>query len=230
MRLRAVMDWLGALLVTAAVSVTLLGVAESMEKTDGVPATADGFTVVVDAGHGGADGGAIGSETGVVEAELNLAVAKRVEAGLAANGVNVVMTRADSNALDDTKRKDMAARRRILRGEGVDLIVSIHMNQFQDRSIHGAMTYYMKGSAEGEKAAAKLIESICSATGQKRRLPNPGDYFVLRECTATAVLVECGFLSNPEECAKLQSDDYQNNICFAILAGLLRHREGAGNS
>lgn len=223
MRLRAVMDWLGALLVTAAVSVTLLGVAESMEKEESIPVTADGFTVVVDAGHGGLDGGAIGCETGVVEAGLNLAVAQQVEAGLAANGVNVIMTRTDDNALDDTKRKDMAARRRILRTEGVDLIVSIHMNKFNDRSVHGAMTYYMKGSAEGEKVAAGLIDSICAATGQKQRLPNPGDYFVLRECTATAVLVECGFLSNAEDERRLQEKAYQQTLADAIVKGIMAY-------
>lgn len=233
MRLKAMMDWLIALLITAAVAVTVLGVSESVEQVRTgevdtpygriIPVTADGFTVVLDAGHGGQDGGAIGNDTGVAEAGLNLAVAKLVQSKLLAEGVNVIMTRTDEKALDDTKRKDMAERRRVLRSEGVDIVVSIHMNKFNDRSIRGAMAYYMKGSADGQALAACVIDSLCTDLSQKKRDPNPGDYFVLRECSAPAVLVECGFLSNAEEELLLADAAYQQKLASAITAGVMTY-------
>ena len=113
----------------------------------GAETPAHAYTVVVDAGHGGVDGGAVGSKTGVVEAGLNLTVAFAVRDALEAEGINVLMTRTDEDALADTKQGDMQARRKLMNTEGVDLVVSVHMNRFTDPSISGPMAFYMKGSA-----------------------------------------------------------------------------------
>lgn len=216
-------EWFGALLVTAAMAVAMFGAAEWVEgRRAHVPVEAQTrtVTVVVDAGHGGADGGAKGTDTAVQEAALNLALAKRVEALLTQQGVNVVMTRTDERALAEQKDADMRARKLLLNGENVDLAVSIHMNAFPDRSISGAMAYYMAGSAEGQKLAQQVIDRVCDAIGRDRRLANPGDYFVLRECACPAVLVECGFLSNSEDERLLQNAAHQEKLARAIADGL----------
>lgn len=221
-----------AWIVTAACAVAMLGLVRTLQQreaqadADAMDATAAAFTVVVDAGHGGADGGATGIDTGVVEAGLNLTVARLLEETLTARGVCVIMTREDEHALADTKRADMEARREILREQAADLVVSIHMNKFTDRSVSGAMAYYMQGSADGEKLAQCVIDSVCDAIGQRRRAANPGDYFVIRECAVPAVLVECGFLSNPEDEKKLQDEAHQRLLAEAIADGVMAYAEG----
>lgn len=218
-----ILEWFGALLITASMAVSMLGLAEWVENRRAViPAAAEkgAYTVVVDAGHGGADGGAVGTGTGVSEAGLNLAVAKRVEALLTARGIAVTMTRTSEEALAEDKNADMQRRKQILNGDTVDIIVSIHMNAFPDKSISGAMAYYMAGSKEGQRLAQQVIDCVCDAAGKNRRLANPGDYFVLRECASPAVLVECGFLSNPEEEKLLQEPAQQALLAKAIADGV----------
>lgn len=222
--MRSLADWFFALFVTAAMAVVLLGVSQVVgDAGAAAEAVADTVTVAVDAGHGGFDGGAVGTNTGVIEAGLNLAVAKLVKEDLTDRGLSVVMTRTDENALSDTKKGDMAVRRTVLRGDTVDLVVSIHMNKFPDRSVSGAMAYYMQGSEEGQKLAQCVIDSICDSTGRSRRLANPGDYFVLRECAAPAVLVECGFLSNAADEKQLIDEEYQAMLAQAVADGIMNY-------
>lgn len=216
----ALFRWFSALLVMSAVTVSVLGAVRVLTRGRAEEATADGYTVVVDAGHGGADGGAVGTESGEAEAGLNLAVAKLLEGELTARGLRVVMTRTDENALAKDKKQDFAKRREIMRAPDVDLVVSVHMNKFGDRTISGAMAYYMLGSAEGQKLAQKVIDRLTDATGRKRRLANPGDYYVIRECPSPAVLVECGFLSNAAEEKQLLDADYQALLAAAIADGV----------
>ncbi len=224
--LREIGDWFAALFVVSAITVALLGVGEwltARSEADIVETTADAFTVAVDAGHGGFDGGAAGAATGTKEAGLNLCVAKYLEKKLAAYGIVVVMTREDDDALGATKRKDLAQRKEIISHESIDLVVSIHMNKFSDTSISGAMAFYQQGSVEGQKLAQMVIDEVCEATARKRRLANPGDYFILRECACPAVLVECGFLSNAEEEQKLLDEAYLESIADAIARGVLSY-------
>lgn len=226
-----VLSLAAALTLTAACTVVFLGLVCALqgETPSGEPvaaASATALTVVVDAGHGGMDGGAVGTDTGVAEAGLNLAVASLLKEALEAEGMAVVMTRESGEALADTKRGDMEARRRILRRPDVDLVVSIHMNKFTDRSVSGAMAYFMQGSAEGEALAQAVIDSVCDAIGQKRRAANPGDYFIVRECAAPAVLVECGFLSNAGDERRLQDAAHQRTLAQAICTGILSYMEG----
>ena len=217
-------DWFGAIFVTAVLAVALFGAVEWLESREpAVPVTADGYTIVVDPGHGGFDGGAVGSASGVVESGLNLTVASLLRDALTEQGITVLMTRETEDALGGTKQSDLAARRAMFTRDEVDLVVSIHMNQFSDPDVSGAMAYYMTGSGEGQKLAQSVIDSLCDAIGRNRRLANPGDYFVIRECKCPAVLVECGFLSNPEDEAALQQPEYQQKLAKAIAAGILSY-------
>ena len=225
---KQIADWFGALLITAAVAVSVFGAAEWIEQRSvlAVEAVADGYTIVVDAGHGGMDGGAVGSDSGVKEAGLNLLVATRVANLLTQQGINVILTRTGEDALAATKQADMAARKELFNRPEVDLVVSIHMNKFTDRSISGAMAYYMAGSDQGQKLAQKVIDQICTAVERPKRLANPGDYFVIRECPCPAVLVECGFLSNSGDEKALQDPAHQEKLARAIVEGVTEYLAG----
>lgn len=181
------------------------------------------YTVVVDAGHGGADGGAVGSKSGVVEAGLNLTVARLVQAGLEEAGVEVRLTREGEEALAEGKQADMQARKAIMNQPEVDLVVSIHMNKFTDPSVKGPMAFYMEGSEEGQKLAEMVIEAVCEAIGSPQRKANPGDYFIIRESPAPSVLVECGFLSNSEDEALLQQPAHQRKLAEGVVKGVLTY-------
>ena len=224
-------DWFFALLITAAMGVSVAGAADVLNghtPEQALPVTAEACTVVVDAGHGGFDGGAVGVTTGTAEAGLNLAVAKLVGTKLTQAGMQVVMTRESEEALGETKHKDMAARGRILNGERVDLVVSIHMNKFTDPDVSCPMAYYMNGSKEGQKLAQEVINTLCDGLDRPRRLANPGDYFVIRECACPAVLVECGFLSNAADEKNLTDPAYQAQLAAGISDGILSYLANAG--
>ena len=230
---------LTALVAAAAVALTWAGLRGSKDIAVAANASAnsielpdDAFVVVVDAGHGGFDGGATGSKTGVAEAELNLAVAKLLSSELTARGFYVVMTRETDEALAKTKSEDMRMRSSIMRLPEADIVVSIHMNKFDDSSVSGPMVFYMKNSAEGQALAECVITNICFEIGRPPRYSNPEDLFVLREPAVPSVLVECGFLSNAEDEAKLMDEYYRQEIARGIANGIadyaaaLKHRDG----
>ena len=195
--------------------------------------------VVLDAGHGGFDVGAEGVDTGVQEAGLNLKVAQYAQSSLEAAGVRVLylscrvapdrllMTRTDARALGYTKELDMARRGQLLQTEGADATVSIHMNKYPDRRIQGPMVYYQEGAEEESRTLARsVIDSLTKALSLKSRPANPGDNFVTRMPSCPAVLVECGFLSHPEEELLLQDDAYQKVLGQAIARGVIAWLEG----
>jgi N-acetylmuramoyl-L-alanine amidase len=188
------------------------------------------WLVILDAGHGGFDAGASGTATGVKESELNLQVALLVRGALEDAGVQVVMTRTGPEALGPTKGEDMSRRGQMLLTEGADAAVSIHMNKFSDRKVRGPMAYYQAGAAEGEKLAVAVIDSLTEALVLKPRRANPGNNFVTRIPVCPAVLVECGFLSHPEEERLLQDEAYQRTLAEAVARGVIAYLEGAGTS
>lgn len=220
-------DWMGILFAVFLFVLALTGewgredgqpVAQIQAKTDGGGAP----LIVVDAGHGGPDNGA-SSVNGVLEASLNLKVAKLVESGLREAGFAVVMTRTSDDALAPTKNEDMRVRKEIMRQEGVTAIVSVHMNKFRDTTINGPMAFYMKGSEQGEALATCVIEAVCEKISHAQRPANPGDYFVLRESIAPSVIMECGFLSNAADEKKLQDAEHQRLLAEGIVAGISKY-------
>lgn len=184
------------------------------------PIPDDATVIVVDAGHGGFDGGAVGTTTGVEEAGLNLDVALMLSDELTARGYYVILTREDENALAETKSADMRIRSEIMRLPEVDIVVSIHMNKFGDSQISGPMVFYMKNSERGEALAEQVIRSICDKVGRPYRYANPEDLFVLREPTAPSIIVECGFLSNPSDEKLLCGSAYRKQLAEAIAEGI----------
>lgn len=188
------------------------------------------YTIVIDAGHGGRDGGAVGKNTGVTESELNLKYAKQLKNLCEDFGFGVVMTRNDMNGLYDDdasnkKRSEMEKRKKIINQSGADVMISIHMNAFPLESCSGANVFYANRSENGFRLAKGVQSSLSQSFDNARGYVTVGDYFVLNVSTIPAILVECGFLSNPTEENLLVSDEYCERFCYSLLAGILSYFE-----
>lgn len=177
-------------------------------------------TVLIDAGHGGFDGGAV-SDTGTIEADINLDIALRLESQLKSMGAAVIMTRTDNTALAGTKSDDMAARRKMIENSGADIVISIHQNKYSDPAVSGPQVFYYPGSTEGQRLA-EIIQSelIRQLSPEKERVAMPENYMVVRSGDMPCVIVECGFISNPTEEALLKKSAYRIRIAQAIANGV----------
>ena len=171
-------------------------------------------TVVIDAGHGGKDGGAVWN--GLLERELTLDVARRLDGALRAKGLRTVMTRKGDSTVELSDRAAIANRTRS------SVFVSIHFNACRDRAAAGIETHYR--SARGRGLAGFIQRALDrNVTGANRGL-GYADYKVLRETRMSAVLVECGFISNKKEATLCASPAHRQKLAEAIAAGLLAAR------
>lgn len=178
--------------------------------------------IILDAGHGGWDPGKKGTG-GVDEHELNLKIAKKIQCFLEQGGATVYMTRATDEALGDRKRSDMNERKRIANETGGDILVSIHQNAFPQASIKGAQVFYHSSSEDGKRLAKSIQNTLKSFADNenKRSAKDNTSYYILRATEIPAALVECGFLSNPTEEQKLNQEEYQEKIAWAIYLGIV---------
>lgn len=185
--------------------------------------------VVIDAGHGGADPGKVGC-SGVVEKEINLAIALKLQKRLEESGIQVVMTRKDDNGLyredaQNKKREDMEARVRMISEAEPDFVVSIHQNSFPSADCTGAQVFYYKDSGESKKLAETLQKTFLQVLqdGNKRQAKANTEYYLLRKTACPIVIAECGFLSNPKEEAMLATEEYQEKVAEALYLGMLQY-------
>ena len=200
--------------------------ARMMETT--APAGAlTGWTIALDPGHGGYDGGAVGRVSGTPEKTLNLDVALRAQKLLKAQGAAVVLTRTDDYALCDEdppirkKLQDMQRRAAIIEENGCDLVLSIHMNEYAGRSESGPQIFYREGCPAGRLLAGAMQEAMIAGLEPKtKREALGGDYYILT-LGVPSVLIECGFLSNREEEALLLTEGYREKIAASIARGVL---------
>ena len=182
------------------------------------------FTVVIDAGHGGIDGGVVGVD-GVKESTLNLAYAKELGGVFERSGFNVVYTRTGEGGLyglttNGFKSRDMQKRKEIIDKARPNLLISVHMNKFRQSTRTGPQVFYQEGKDDGQILAESLQRVFNDFTGNRHEAI-AGDFYMCREISCPAVIVECGFLSNPDECAQLQTDDYREMICNQIFNGVM---------
>lgn len=185
-------------------------------KTDGE------VVVVIDAGHGGNDPGKVGT-LGTLEKDINLSIALKLKEVLEQKGVKVVLTRTDDACLStpgatNKKTSDMNNRVEIINSANADCLISIHQNSYTDSSVKGAQVFYYGSSEESKKLAEELQSSLISNvdSDNNRQCKEGNDYFILRKTTCPGVIVECGFLSCPEEEKKLIDETYQQKIAEAI--------------
>ena len=200
---------------------SIVGVCYAVKATSSPKAL---YTIVIDAGHGGRDGGAVGS-TGVTESELNLAFSLKLKEMCEDYGFKVVLTRKDMNGLyslfaSNKKKSEMQKRQEIIEKAKPDVMVSIHMNSFSASS-SGAQCFYASGNEAGRELASSVQETLSTEIEHTGTSAKVGDFYVLNCTDYPSVLVECGFLSNPDEERKLCDEDYQSNFCRLLLYGIL---------
>ncbi len=191
----------------------------------------EGQVICLDAGHGGYDGGARARDSGIWEKVINMAVAQKTALLMEDLGAKVVFTRSADYALCDDvrpegktkKRQDMERRIQLIQDAGCTMVISIHMNEFRNRSQSGPAVFFRKGKDEGRLLAGIMQQALIDGLEPKRkRVAQSEDFFIL-QLDIPSVLVECGFLSNPAEEKLLLSEDYQKKIAKAITAGAVEY-------
>lgn len=187
------------------------------------------WVVAVDAGHGGYDPGKVGV-SGVLEKDINLAIACKVRTILEKQGIDVIMTRSSDVDLcsgegGSKKSADMRKRVEIMNSSGAAIAVSIHQNSYTDAGPKGAQVFYYETSEQGKELADMLQNSIkTEVADDNHRVPKANhDYYILKKVTCPVVIVECGFLSNPTEEMLLTEEDYQEKMAQGISNGVLAY-------
>lgn len=223
--------------VTAVLTVIAVAVIFSFSyfktaTTSGIPVNKK--IIVIDAGHGTPDGGAVASD-GTEEKDINLDVANRLYKLLEKTGAYVIMTRLDDNAVTDDldtkireiKRRDLKNRRDIRDTSDADLFVSIHMNKFEQPQYYGAQVFYSETPPESKKLAENIQNELITLAdpSNTRSVKKAEGIFILQNSKIPSVLVECGFLSNPAELEKLKTDEYRDTLAWAIYCGIVKYLE-----
>lgn len=217
------------------VSVAAYGIYVGSTQTAGtVSSSLEDKTIVIDAGHGGEDPGVV-SKNGTLEKDLNLAIAQKLQKKFEKS--NVVMTRTEDISTMDRdlksykKRSDLNNRVRAMK-DG-DIFVSIHINRFEQAKYKGAQVFYSKNSEKSKSLADFIQESLVkNVDPENKRIAAAAQdsIFVLKAATIPSVVVECGFISNPEEEKLLLSDGYQQKIADAIYLGISNYFNGTPSS
>ncbi len=228
----------GILLIIAAIMLIVF-----VPRSESHAAEATQFTtIVVDAGHGGFDGGASGYN-GIIEKDINLAIAKDLKCILQASGFEVVMTRETDEALCNEqsehvpavsmKKTDMRKRLKIMDETPNSLTVSVHQNKYEQESSKGAQMFYGINNPLSEQLAECIQEQFVEAlqnnnTRQIKRAQK--DLFLLYYTKSPAVIVECGFISNPEEAELLSDSEYQKKVALTIFSGIVEFIKNQGSN
>lgn len=190
-------------------------------------------TIVIDAGHGGEDGGAV-SCTGALESGINLSVSLRLEALFHLLGYRTEMIRREDTAvytpgaetISEKKSSDLRNRVQFVNGVDNALLLSIHQNHFEEPQYRGAQVFYAPDKNSRALAEQLQTELIAALNPGSRRQSKPADsVYLMKHAECTAVLVECGFLSNPQEEALLRSTEYQCRICCVVASAVARYLE-----
>lgn len=193
------------------------------------------FTVVIDPGHGGEDGGAIAYDN-TLEKDINLQISLKLKNLLNLYGVDVIMTRTEDCSiynencknLRQKKISDIHNRFKIMEDNSDALFVSIHQNKFESESQNGAQIFYSKNTASSKKLAEKIQRSIAeNLQPENKRVVKPTgtEIYLLYHAKSTAVLVECGFISNKTELEKLKTEEYQTSLAMSIADGILKYKQ-----
>ncbi|MCI5804947.1 MAG: N-acetylmuramoyl-L-alanine amidase [Clostridium sp.] len=185
-------------------------------------------TIVIDVGHGGSDPGKVGIQ-GIKEKDVNLAIARYLKDYLIAEDYTVYMTRETDQGLYDEsvsnkKKSDLSNRIQFLQKKNASCMISIHQNSYPDTIQHGAQTFYYEGREEDKNFAQYVQDSLLAFDpSNTRQIKSNTSYYILKNAQVPSILIECGFLSNPEETANLTDPNYQKQIAYAIAIGTCRY-------
>jgi N-acetylmuramoyl-L-alanine amidase len=202
---------------------------QETQQTLGLPLS--GSVIAIDPGHGGVDGGAV-AEDGTVEKDIALEVSMQVRDYLQQAGALVVMTRdgdydlanEDTKGYSKRKTEDLKKRTKLVNSSAAELLVSIHLNSIPSNKWSGAQCFYSKGRDDSQLLAKLIQDQLKDITGKTDRVPLADDrIYIIKEAKMPAVTVEVGFLSNPEETARMKQLDYQRKLAHAIYLGIAQY-------
>lgn len=207
---------------------------QALTGAQSVSAFDTAMRIVVDAGHGGIDGGVTGRQTGVKESEVNLAIAFKLSAVLEEMGFETVMTRKTDAGLYDTtakgfKKRDMQRRKEIILNAAPTLVISVHQNYYPSQTQRGAQVFYAASNERSALLATQIqaqMNGLYAEQRVKNRVASKGDFFMLNCAACPSVIVECGFLSNAKDEALLISAAWQEKIARKIAAGAVAYLAG----
>ena len=221
---------LGIFVIILIITIIVSTKSESSNYIETVSLSVSGKVVVVDAGHGTPDEGAE-SEDGTTEAEINLKIALKLQNLLEQSGCTVILTRSDedgiydidSKTLKEKKVSDIKNRVKIGNESSADIFVSIHLNKIDEQQYDGWQTFYNENNSQGEKLATLIQENL------NESIPKDNDrvaltidnIYIIDNVEIPTTIVECGFLSNPEEKESLLDDTYQNRLAWGIYNGIV---------
>ena len=222
-------------IITLSVFISVFAFIFSMDKQNTVPTVSlpvSGKTIVVDAGHGKPDEGAE-SSTGTTEAETNLKIALKLQNLLEQSGSTVILTRSDENAIYDYDSKtlrqkkisDIHNRVKIGNESSADIFVSIHLNKIGQSQYDGWQTFYKTNNEESKRLATTIQNNLNEAI-QKENSRTPAQLntvYLMKYVEIPITIVECGFLSNPEEEKLLQTDEHQEKLAWGIYNGIIEY-------
>ena len=188
-------------------------------------------TIVIDAGHGGLDGGAVGLNN-VLEKDINLEIALKLKDLFEVSGFNIKMTREKDESIHNEnssttrakKVSDLKNRLNLINEDSNNLLISIHQNKFEDAKYKGAQIFYSNNNPHSQELAQSMRSSfvgLLQKDNNREIKPSPKGVFLLNKSTVPAIIVECGFLSNVEDAANLSNDEYQSKVAFTIFCGFL---------
>lgn len=219
--------WMGLIIGVLLLLAIIQFVEYETVMTMNLPATTK--VIIIDPGHGGIDPGAVGKD-GTLEKDINLNIGLYLREYLEQSGAYVIMTREKDKGLysegsKNKKREDLEKRKEIVLNSNGDLFISIHLNSFSQSRYNGAQTFYPQDNLLGKELGQILQEELIkSLDKENNRVPLPREnIYILRDQILPSVLVECGFLSNPQELKKLRDKSYQKKIAWAIYVGIQRY-------
>ena len=201
---------------------------DSLKQVSSIPVST--HTIILDAGHGYPDGGAVGTD-GSIESDLNLNIVLKLQTLLESSNCNVILTRSDENGIyettaDSKKKKkisDMENRVKIANNSNAELFLSIHQNKLPQSQYSGFQTFF-KNKDETSKQIAENIQTSLDNFIKKeksRNIKSISGIYLTKNVDIPLVIVECGFLSNEQENKLLQTDEYQNELAWSIFIGVM---------
>lgn len=204
----------------------------SMETTENKVMGDSKYKVIIDAGHGGEDGGAEASD-GTVEKDINLSIAKILRDMLLQGGFEVEMIRDEDVSVGDNslqtvrerKRSDLEKRVELYNSDENNIVLSIHQNNFSQSQYSGTQIFYSDNteSQELSEYIRQAIVGLVQPDNERQCKPADDSIYVLRNAKVPAIIIECGFLSNPQELEKLKDYEYQKELAFAIYMGFVEY-------
>ena len=224
---------MGALIMSIAAGAFLSSFSDALYIAAAVNGD-NGKLIIIDPGHGGEDSGAIGTN-GSLEKDLNLQLSLCIGEMLLDKGYTVIYTRTDDrllygeagNIAGMKKIYDLKNRCQVAKENPDAVFVSIHMNSFGESIYSGLQVYYSTTNPDSRELAEAIQGEVVGTLqpNNKRKIKLGRDLYLMENTENPAVLVECGFISNPEECKKLSEKEYQKQLSFAIVCGIIKYME-----